>query len=82
MEVAPRLSRELVLGYLERISSRAFSDFPDELTDLAGNQHGVYALYKGDRLYYVGLWPPTCETASEITSKAVMQADGTGSACT
>jgi len=48
-------SRQLVLGYLERISSQVFSEFPRELTDLVGERHGVYALYKGDRLYYVGL---------------------------
>lgn len=45
----------LVLGYLERISSAVFSDFPKQLTGLVGRQHGVYALYKGDKLYYVGL---------------------------
>ena len=50
-----RKSRPLVLGYLERVSSKVFSDFPKELTDLVGRKHGVYALYKGDRLYYVGL---------------------------
>ncbi len=50
-----RRSRNLVLGYLERISSSVFSDFPKELTRLVQDKHGVYALYKGDRLYYVGL---------------------------
>jgi len=50
-----RKSRALVLGYLERVSSKIFSDFPQELTDLVGRSHGVYALYKGKRLYYVGL---------------------------
>jgi hypothetical protein len=50
-----RKSRQLVLGYLERISSKVFSDFPKQLTDLVEKQHGVYALYKGNRLYYVGL---------------------------
>lgn len=50
-----RQSRQLVLGYLERISSGVFSGFPQELTDLIGKQHGVYALYKGKRLYYIGL---------------------------
>jgi len=50
-----RKSRTLVLGYLEKISSKIFSDFPKQLTDLVGRQHGVYALYKGNRLYYVGL---------------------------
>ena len=48
-------ARKLVRGYLERVSSAAFSDFPKQLTDLVGREHGVYALYKGDQLYYVGL---------------------------
>lgn len=50
-----RKAQPLVLGYLERVSSELFSDFPRQLTDLVGRKHGVYALYKGDRLYYVGL---------------------------
>ena len=50
-----RKARPLVLGYLERISIKAFSDFRKQLTDLVGTKHGIYALYKGDRLYYVGL---------------------------
>jgi hypothetical protein len=48
-------SRTLVLGYLERIASRAFSEFPRQITNLVHGKHGVYALYKGDHLYYVGL---------------------------
>ena len=55
MEKSKRKSRKLVLGYLERVSSKVFSDFSTELTELVSKQHGVYALYKGDRLYYVGL---------------------------
>jgi hypothetical protein len=50
-----RRSRNLVLGFLESISSKVFSDYPKEITALVGHQHGVYALYKGNRLYYVGL---------------------------
>ncbi len=50
-----RKSRKLVAGYLERISSRVFSDFQTALKKLVGGQHGLYALYKGNRLYYVGL---------------------------
>jgi hypothetical protein len=50
-----RKSRQLVLGYLERVSSKVFSDYSRQLTDLVRRRHGVYALYKGDRLYYVGL---------------------------
>ena len=52
---APPRVRALVLGFLERISSGAFSAYPKQLTDLVQGRHGVYALYKGDRLYYVGL---------------------------
>jgi hypothetical protein len=45
----------LVSGYLERISSDVFDDYHDEITELIGKHHGVYALYKRNRLYYVGL---------------------------
>jgi hypothetical protein len=45
----------LVLGYLERVSSNIFENYGHQLTDLVGDRHGVYALYKGKRLYYVGL---------------------------
>lgn len=48
-------SGQLVLGYLERVSSNVFSDFPDQLAGLVGRRHGIYALYRGDQLYYVGL---------------------------
>ncbi len=48
-------SRSLVLGFLERISSKLFEDFPAQLTHFIGSEHGVYALYKGNHLYYVGL---------------------------
>jgi len=50
-----RKSRSLVLGFLEQIASSAFGDFPRQVTELIGRQHGVYALYKGTHLYYVGL---------------------------
>jgi hypothetical protein len=47
--------KALVSGYIERISSIVFDDYHDEITALIGKQHGVYALYKKNRLYYVGL---------------------------
>lgn len=50
-----RHARTLILGHLEGISSKIFSGFPKQLTDLIGREHGVYALYKGQRLYYIGL---------------------------
>lgn len=45
----------LISGYLERISSKIFDDYHQEITHLAGNKRGVYALYKKNSLYYVGL---------------------------
>jgi hypothetical protein len=53
--MAGKKKLSLVIGHLERISSKVFSDYPKQITDLVGRQHGVYALYKGDHLYYVGL---------------------------
>jgi Restriction Enzyme Adenine Methylase Associated/GIY-YIG catalytic domain len=47
--------KSLIAGYLERISSKVFDDYHAEITSLVTKQHGVYALYKRDRLYYVGL---------------------------
>ena len=50
-----RKSRQLILGYLESVSTEVFSNFPKALTDLVGKEHGVYALYKLGHLYYIGL---------------------------
>jgi hypothetical protein len=47
--------RRLVQGNLERISSKVFDIYHHEITELVRRQHGVYALYKKNRLYYVGL---------------------------
>ena len=54
MKRRPKATK-LVSGFLERIHSDVFSEFPDELTELVAGEHGVYALYKGNILYYVGL---------------------------
>jgi hypothetical protein len=45
----------LVVGYLERVSGSVFDKFSEEITQLVGNQHGIYALYRNKNLYYVGL---------------------------
>ena len=47
--------KSLIAGYLERISSKVFDSNHEAITKLAAKQHGVYALYKKNRLYYVGL---------------------------
>lgn len=53
--MARRKGRGLVRGYLERISSKVFDSYHDEIRQLVRKRHGVYALYKKDRLYYAGL---------------------------
>lgn len=45
----------LVTQYLENISSIALENYLHILQRYAGKRHGIYALYKKDRLYYVGL---------------------------
>jgi hypothetical protein len=45
----------LVIGYLERVSRSVFDRYSDEITELVGNRHGIYALYRNNNLYYVGL---------------------------
>lgn len=45
----------LLLGFLERISWRVLEAYPEIVADLIRRRAGVYALYKHDRLYYVGL---------------------------
>jgi hypothetical protein len=47
--------RSLVVQHLERIAGAALDEFPEALRDFIRGRNGVYSLYKGDRLYYVGL---------------------------
>lgn len=47
--------KSIITSYLEKISSKVFEDYHPEITKLVGKHHGVYALYKKNRLYYVGL---------------------------
>jgi hypothetical protein len=45
----------LVVEHLEGISRAAIGRFPELVTEFARGKSGVYALYKGESLYYVGL---------------------------
>jgi hypothetical protein len=47
--------RSLVVQHLEYVPGGAFKRFPDVIRELVHGRNGVYALYSGDRLYYVGL---------------------------
>jgi hypothetical protein len=45
----------LVTQYMENVSSVALEDYQFLFRNFARERHGVYALYKGKHLYYVGL---------------------------
>jgi len=47
--------RALVSQYLERVSHEALELYRDVLKEYTRHRDGVYALYRADRLYYVGL---------------------------
>jgi hypothetical protein len=47
-------SRSLVIKRLENVSKIVFKKHYDLITDLVGSTHGIYALYDGNDLYYVG----------------------------
>lgn len=46
---------QLVCQHLEGASAKLFEQYADILREYVRGRHGVYALYKEDRLYYVGL---------------------------
>jgi hypothetical protein len=52
---AKRKTKSIITGHLEKISAKVFIDFSKVITDMIKGHQGIYALYKKDRLYYVGL---------------------------
>ncbi len=50
----------LVCQHLEKIHRNVLEKHQDILKDLVRNRHGIYSLYKGTRLYYVGLASNLC----------------------
>ena len=48
-------SRKLVKQHLEGVHWSALKEYPKIVTELIRDQAGIYALYKGSRLHYVGL---------------------------
>lgn len=55
MKHARRKSSGLVIEHLEGISRNAIKRYPEIVMEFAWKKSGVYALYKGRDLYYVGL---------------------------
>ena len=50
-----RSSRPIVVGHLEKISSLIFDRYQEQITELTKGGQGVYALYRRNKLYYIGL---------------------------
>jgi len=50
-----RVARAIVAGHLEKISSRIFDQNRSLITEMIKGRYGVYALYRREKLYYVGL---------------------------
>ena len=50
-----RKKSPLVCQHLEMISRKAVEQYQDVLKEFVHRRHGIYALYRKDRLYYVGL---------------------------
>jgi hypothetical protein len=55
MKKAKRRTRAIVVGHLEKIGSGVFERYQDQIRNLVGKDQGVYALYKRQKLYYIGL---------------------------
>jgi hypothetical protein len=49
------VSNALLLGYLEKVSWRVLDHYPKIIKEMIRHKSGVYALYRQDNLYYVGL---------------------------
>lgn len=50
-----RRKKHLVVQHAEMMGAQLFDSYQSVLREFLKGQHGVYALYKGSRLYYVGL---------------------------
>lgn len=48
-------TRAIVAGYLEKVNSQIFDRYQKEITDMVRGYQGLYALYRKNKLYYVGL---------------------------
>ncbi|MCB4791269.1 MAG: GIY-YIG nuclease family protein [Elusimicrobia bacterium] len=49
------LKNNLVCQYLENISRGAFEKYQNVIKKYVRHRHGIYSLYKNNKLYYVGL---------------------------
>ncbi len=52
---AKRVARSIVVGHLEKMSSGIFDQNRKLIAEMMEGHYGVYALYRREKLYYVGL---------------------------
>ena len=50
-----RIQKPIISGYLERINAQVFDKYKGEITEMIKGRQGLYALYRRNKLYYVGL---------------------------
>jgi len=50
-----RKSKAIVIGHLEKVSRGIFDKYQKQITGMIKGHHGVYALYRRNNLYYIGL---------------------------
>ena len=50
-----RKTKSIIEGHLEKIGSNVFDSYSSVIKELIKGNQGIYALYKKDHLYYVGL---------------------------
>ena len=53
--MARKRTNHLVCEYLEKIDRKMLVKYQDLIREFIKGHQGIYALYRGDRLYYVGL---------------------------
>jgi hypothetical protein len=54
-EIAMARTTPLVCQFLENISRAVLEEYQDLIREYTKNRHGIYSLYRKDKLYYVGL---------------------------
>lgn len=49
------MQKPIISGYLEKINAQVFDKYKGEITEMIRGHQGLYALYRRNKLYYVGL---------------------------
>ena len=71
-----RGSRPIVAGHLEKISSKVFDRYRRQITDMIRGNYGVYALYRRDKLYYIGLATDFRRRINQISGEKIVRSRG------